>query len=54
VARSRVPDAVQRSPGDAKHRPVRCSAEPGPMRTGLTAIWTPDQQRTAIARRRRA
>src|SRR5882762_5897902 len=28
--KSRVPDAVQRSPGDAKHRPVRCSAEPGP------------------------
>src|SRR6187549_1218347 len=27
---TRVPDAVQRSPGDAKHRPVRCSAEPGP------------------------
>jgi len=24
------PDAVQRAPGDAKHRPVRCSAEPGP------------------------
>ena len=40
---SRVPDAVQRAPGDAKHRPVRCSAEPGPMPVG----WTPDQQRTA-------
>ena len=30
----RVPDAVQRDPGDAKHRPVRCSAEPGPTRPG--------------------
>jgi hypothetical protein len=26
----RVPDAVQRVPGDAKHRPVRCAADPGP------------------------
>jgi len=30
--RVRVPDAVRRSPGDAQHRPVRCSAEPGPTR----------------------
>ena len=29
---SGVPDAVQRVPGDAKHRPVRCAAEPGPLR----------------------
>ncbi|MFK4485873.1 hypothetical protein ABIA45_000951 [Bradyrhizobium sp. USDA 336] len=30
--RSRAPDAAQRLPGDAKHRPVgRCAAEPGPM-----------------------
>ena len=30
--RSRAPDAAQRFPGDAKHRPVRrCAAEPGPM-----------------------
>ncbi len=35
----RVPDAVQRSTGDAKHRPVRCSAEPGPMRR---IVWAPD------------
>jgi hypothetical protein len=29
---SRAPDAAQRLPGDAKHRPVRrCAAEPGPM-----------------------
>ena len=30
--RSHAPDAAQRFPGDAKHRPVRrCAAEPGPM-----------------------
>ena len=29
---SRAPDAAQRPPGDAKHRPVRrCAAEPGPI-----------------------
>src|SRR6202041_3141026 len=42
----RVPDAAQRSPGDAKHRPVRCTAEPGPIESFM---WTPDQQRTASA-----
>jgi hypothetical protein len=28
----RVPDPVQRSPGDAKHRPVRGAAEPRPIK----------------------
>ena len=41
----RVPDAVQRPPGDAKHRPVRCTAEPGPI-NALRDVWAPDQQRT--------
>ncbi|GLR95914.1 hypothetical protein GCM10007858_35510 [Bradyrhizobium liaoningense] len=36
---SRAPDAAQRFPGDAKHRPVqRCAAEPGPMQQRVAAL----------------
>src|SRR6266700_2026038 len=41
AVKSRVPDAVQRSPGDAKHRPARCSAEPGPICTATSPTMGP-------------
>ncbi|MGY3144143.1 hypothetical protein ACVWYQ_001142 [Bradyrhizobium sp. USDA 3397] len=46
---SRAPDAAQRPPGDAKHRPVRrCAAEPGPINLRRTmSPWVPALRRNA-------
>src|SRR3954447_25222043 len=50
----RVPGAVQRPPGEAKRRPVRCAAEPGPTsweQTRKARPWAPVLQRIADALR---
>src|SRR5450755_3012727 len=52
--RHRVPDSVRRSPGDVAHRPVTMHRRVGTHERAKCLVWTPDQQRTAIARRRRA
>jgi hypothetical protein len=46
----RVPDTVQRSPGDAKHRPVTLLRRAGTHPEFIS--WAPDQQRTTPQGRR--
>jgi len=47
-AETLVPDAVQRSPGDAKHGPVTLRRRARTHRNSCEA-WTPDQQGSAAA-----
>jgi hypothetical protein len=49
-AAHRVPDSVQRSPGDAQHRPVTLLRRAG-THLSRAFSWTPDQQRIACALR---
>jgi len=45
-----MPRTLRSAPGDAKHRPMRCTAEPGPMwPRARSYAWVP-ALRSSVAR----